>query len=187
MVILGSMIDEREGSMSALRRACLLQKQAADVGLDWPEADTVWSRINEELAQVKAASEDISGLGSRLAARTRRESSAASEGREKPEALDHAQSLLVEELGDLLFAVVDVCRTLHVDPCEALQSANDQFQTCFNQLQRKLCEEGKLIGLEPPERLKELWIEARRTAGRPAPVPFWLQDEEEADVRGDLA
>ncbi|HCM28750.1 MAG: hypothetical protein A2Z99_17500 [Treponema sp. GWB1_62_6] len=180
MVILGNAMDGSGHSMQALERARRLQEQAASVGLDWPECDTVWTRINEELAEAKAASEDISVLGSRLAARSLREGSPG-------KAHDSTNTLLMEELGNLLFAVVDVCRTLDVDPSLALQKANDKFQYCFTQVQRELCLEGRLIGLEAPERLKKLWTEARRSEGRPDPVPLWLAEEEEADVRGNLA
>ncbi len=180
MVILGNSIDQSGSSMSALERARRLQEQAASVGLDWPESDTVWACINEELAEAKAACEDISVLGSRLAARASREGRPV-----KPS--DTTESLLVEELGNLLFAVVDVCRSLKVDPGRALQKANDNFQYCFTHVQRNLCQEGRMIGLETPERLKQLWTTARHAVGRPDPVPLWLADEEEADVRGNLA
>jgi uncharacterized protein YabN with tetrapyrrole methylase and pyrophosphatase domain len=186
MVILEAAMDRHEAATPALRRALRLQEQAAEVGLDWPEADSVWSRINDELAQAKAASENASMLGSRLAAKAFREAGSAEPERGR-RGTDPDRSLLTDELGDLLFAVVDVCRMLEVDPHEALQRSNDQFQACFNQVQRTLCEEGRLIGLESPERLKSLWIRARRAAGKTAPVPFWLAEEEEADVRGNLA
>lgn len=162
--------DEVPRSIPPLERAFRLQELAADVGLDWPEAQDVWSRINEELAEAKAASEDISILGSRLAARAERDGSI-------PEAeakgLDSAHTLLREELGDLLFAVVDVCRTLQIDPRAALEIANEKFAACFEYVRERTGAEGIMLGLESPERLKRLWLEARLRERRAEPLALW--------------
>jgi tetrapyrrole methylase family protein / MazG family protein len=160
--------DDVSRALPPLERAYRLQEAAADVGLDWPEAEDVWSRINEELAEAKAASEDISILGSRLAARAEREETAA-----EASSLDSARTLLREELGDLLFAVVDVCRTLQIDPRAALEIANDKFAACFEYVRDRTCAEGILLGLESPERLKTLWLEARVNERHPNPLAVW--------------
>lgn len=164
--------DEVPRALPPLERAYRLQEAAADVGLDWPEAEDVWSRINEELAEAKAASEDISILGSRLAARAEREDAVAAV---EASNLDSARTLLREELGDLLFAVVDVCRTLQIDPRAALEIANDKFAACFEYVRDRTCSEGVLLGLESPERLKALWLEARVYERHP-PLSLWPSD-----------
>jgi tetrapyrrole methylase family protein/MazG family protein len=163
-------IDEVQRALPPLERAYRLQEEAADVGLDWPEAEDVWSRINEELAEVKAASEDISILGSRLAARAERDGPASAVD---AKGLDSAHTLLREELGNLLFAVVDVCRTLHIDPRAALEIANEKFAACFEYVRDRTASEGIILGLESPERLKELWLEARLHERRSEPLQLW--------------
>jgi tetrapyrrole methylase family protein / MazG family protein len=172
--------DEVPRALPPLERAYRLQEAAADVGLDWPEAVDVWSRINEELAEAKAASEDISILSSRLAARAEREEAVAAEA--------SARTLLREELGDLLFAVVDICRTLQIDPRAALEIANDKFAACFEYVRDRTCSEGILLGLESPERLKDLWLEARVRERHPKPLALWqsVRSAQEGEAEGDV-
>ncbi|MFA6505178.1 MAG: hypothetical protein WCT14_03715 [Treponemataceae bacterium] len=151
-----SSIDAVRADIPTLERALLLQETAAAAGLDWPEAADVWSRINEELAEVKAASEDISILGSRIAARSAERQEHGVPGSE------NAHNLLVDELGELLFAVVDVCRLLSVDPDQALKRANDLFGCCFTQLEHQCGKEGRMLPLEHPATLKRLWDQTKR-------------------------
>ncbi len=174
-------VDVVPRSVPPLERAYRLQESAADVGLDWPEAEDVWSRINEELAAAKAASEDISILGARLAARAERDGAVTPA---EEQGLDSAHALLREELGDLLFAVVDVCRTLHIDPRAALEIANDKFAACFAYVRERTSAEGVFLGLESPERLKRLWREARQRERQPEPLTLWQGDRERGAERG---
>jgi tetrapyrrole methylase family protein/MazG family protein len=147
---------------SPLERSVQLQEHAADEGLDWSNAENLWSRINEELAEAKAASEDISILGARIAVRQGRDGGC---GTEEQEPLDAAHRLLREELGDLLFAVVDVCRMLGIDPREALETANDNFDRSMKYALDQAAAEGMLPGLSQPDQLKAWWLEARRQGG----------------------
>ncbi|MDJ0277148.1 nucleoside triphosphate pyrophosphohydrolase [Sphingomonas sp. 2R-10] len=84
--------------MPALARAEKLQKRAARVGFDWPDASGPRAKIDEELAEVEAATTD-----------------------------DHR----LEEIGDLLFSVVNWARHLGVDPEAALRTANGKFERRF--------------------------------------------------------
>ena len=87
--------------LPALMRADKIQRQAAKVGFDWDELSDATKKISEEETELSAA----------IAAN------------------DRANT--VEELGDLLFAVVNVARKLDIDPEEALTKATDKFQTRF--------------------------------------------------------
>lgn len=87
--------------LPALMRADKIQRQAAKVGFDWDELSDAAKKISEEEAELSAA----------IATN------------------DRANT--VEELGDLLFAVVNVARKLDIDPEEALTKATDKFQTRF--------------------------------------------------------
>lgn len=139
-------------ALPTLERARRIQEKAAAAGLDWPEAADVWTRINQELAEAKAASEDPSILSARIAARTNERAGTA----------DSAHDLLQDELGDLLFAVVDVCRMLGVDPDAALEGANRRFIECFEHVREQAQKEGIMLGLEHPASIKALWSEFRR-------------------------
>lgn len=162
-----STIDSVRTDLPTLERAMQLQNTAAAAGLDWPEAAEVWSKINEELAEAKAASEDISILGARIAARVAEGTEAGISGAEA------ARSLLRDELGDLLFAVVDVCRMLGVNPDDALDGANCRFADCFRCVEGKMREQGFILGLENPASVKLLWKESKRTQHIRAANVLW--------------
>jgi len=155
-----SSLDAVGSDLPTLERAFRLQETAAAAGLDWPEAADVWSRINEELAEAKAASEDLTVLASRIAARKADKADA-----------DSAHELLTDELGELLFAVVDVCRMLGVDPDQALSRANGIFKACFKQLEGQARAEGRMIGLGTPGALKRLWDQTKRVQRETASPP----------------
>ncbi len=147
---------------SPLERSAQLQERAMDEGLDWTNAEDLWSRINEELAEAKAASEDISILGARIAVRQSRNGDSGTAGREN---MDDAHRLLREELGELLFAVVDVCRILRIDPRDALETANDTFERSLKYVLDRAAAQGLLPGLSQPEQLRSWWLEAQRQTG----------------------
>lgn len=88
-------------SFPALLRAAKLQHKAAKVGFDWPDAEPVYAKIDEEIAEVRAAS--ITG--------------------------DSRQ--IEDEIGDTLFSVVNLARKLNIDPELALQRASDKFAGRF--------------------------------------------------------
>jgi len=150
-------------SLTPIEHALRLQEDAADIGLDWTTAEDLWSRINEELAEVKAATEDMSVLKARIAAREKRYRD-ADPGPQNGS--DAAHRLLREELGDLIFATIDLCRVLQVDPRAALEVANRNFGACCAYVDNKIRAEGLLLALVPPERLRAIWAEAeaRRSA-----------------------
>jgi uncharacterized protein YabN with tetrapyrrole methylase and pyrophosphatase domain len=143
--------------MSALQKAYRLQEMATCSGLDWPEASQVWSVINDELAEAKSAFDDPSVLAKRLALRTHRN------GRD---CLDsQAFELCLQNcLGKLLFAVVDICRKLDIDPDLALETVNEDFESSFSYVRRKTTEKGYLMGLEDKKNLNLLWKESQRMA-----------------------
>jgi nucleoside triphosphate diphosphatase len=99
-------------SLPALTRAAKLGRRAARVGFDWPDAQQVRVKVIEELAEVDAAN----GAGG------------AAEGADRSAAL-------TEELGDLLFTIVNWSRHLHVDAEQALRAANAKFERRFERME----------------------------------------------------
>jgi tetrapyrrole methylase family protein/MazG family protein len=126
-----SVLDGIPGSLPQLERSVELQKKAAQVGFDWPSADPVWDKLAEELSEL-------------------REASASGDGR-----------LIEEELGDLLFTVVNLARFLDVDPALALHRANGKFSRRFREIERRLAARG----LDPVEAglavMDEIWNQLR--------------------------
>jgi MazG family protein len=102
-------------ALPALIRAAKLGRRAARVGFDWTEARAVRAKVLEELHEVDAV----------LAAR---QASNAAAG-------EATQAALTEELGDLLFAMANWMRHLHVDAEQALQSANRKFERRFARME----------------------------------------------------
>lgn len=112
--------------LPALVRADKLQKRAARVGFDWPDASGARAKIDEELAEIESAT-----------------TSAAVE----------------EEVGDLLFSVVNWARKLGIDPEAALRGANGKFERRFRAMEA--ASEADLATLDLAE-LEALWQSAKR-------------------------
>jgi ATP diphosphatase len=130
-------------ALPALVRAAKLGKRAGRVGFDWPDAGQVRTKVSEELAEVDAA-----------VAR-----SAASGGA--------ANSFEVaEELGDLLFAIVNWGRHLKVDSEEALRAANSKFERRFRAMESLARQRGLTLEKLSPEEWDALWREVKSAASR---------------------
>ena len=133
-----SLLDDVPSALPALSRAAKLQKRAAQVGFDWPEALPVVDKVREELGEVlEAMSED------------------------DPQAI-------AEELGDLLFVVVNLARHLKVDPENALRAANGKFERRFRFIERALREAGRPIEHCDLDELDALWGEAKKAEQSPS-------------------
>jgi ATP diphosphatase len=123
--------------LPALTRALKLQQKAAEVGFDWNDPHAVLQKIGEELGEVEHELE--------LASRT--------------------HDRLEGEIGDLLFAVVNLARHLSVDPEGALRSANTKFVRRFEHIERALGRQGRSTMSAGLEEMEELWQEAKNLVG----------------------
>jgi nucleoside triphosphate diphosphatase len=127
-------------ALPALARAAKLGRRAARVGFDWPSATEVRAKVLEELEEINSA----------LAA-TR---TAGADG----------EAALAEELGDLLFAIVNLSRHLHVDAEVALRAANRKFERRFSRMEELARARGlPLEGLSAAA-WDVLWREAKLNA-----------------------
>ena len=127
-----SLLDDVPQALPALSRAAKLQKRAAQVGFDWPEALPVLDKVREELDEVlEAMSEN------------------------DPQAI-------AEELGDLLFVVVNLARHLKVEPEAALRAANGKFERRFRFIEQALRDAGRPIENCSLDELDALWGEAKK-------------------------
>ncbi|MEH6483139.1 MULTISPECIES: nucleoside triphosphate pyrophosphohydrolase [Pseudomonas] len=127
-----SLLDDVPAAMPALTRAAKLQKRAAQVGFDWPEALPVVDKVREELDEVlEAMSEN------------------------DPDAI-------AEEIGDLLFVVTNLARHLKVEPESALRAANTKFERRFRFIEQALRGTGRAIENCDLEELDALWGEAKK-------------------------
>ncbi len=118
-------------SLPSLSYADAVQRKAAKVGFDWPDVDGAWPKIEEEAAEVRAAVH----AGDTAAVR--------------------------DELGDLLFAVVNVARHLGVEPEAALRAATLKFRRRFEQVEVLARERGLVLQTAGLEALDTLWAEVK--------------------------
>jgi ATP diphosphatase len=115
-----------------MKRAEKLQRRAGRVGFDWPEAKQVIDKIEEELGEIKAAL-------------------AAGAAREK----------LADEIGDLLFACVNLARKTEVDPGQALRGTNLKFERRFRFIERALAAQGRTPSQATLDEMEALWQAAK--------------------------
>jgi len=138
-----SIVDGLPADLPPLHRAFRLQDRAAGMGFDWPDTKGPAEKVEEELAEVRAeiGTSEPDGL-------------AAPEYGERHERLE-------DELGDLLFAVVNLCRKAGVHPALALDRANIKFADRFGRVERLSKERGLRAGEATLEQLDALWNEVK--------------------------
>ena len=139
--IADSVLKKAEESLPALFRAAKIQEKVARVGFDWPDVRGVLEKIAEESREL-AAELDISGSGMRTNVRR-----------------------VEEELGDLLFSVVNLARHISVNPELALQGAVDRFVRRFRDLERVVDEAGRTVAESSPAELDSVWEQVKRAHG----------------------
>ena len=127
-----SLLDDVPTALPALSRAAKLQKRAAHVGFDWPEALPVLDKVREELDEVLEAMSE-----------------------------NDAPSV-AEEVGDLLFAVVNLARHLKLDPEAALRRANGKFERRFRFIEQSLREAGRSLEDSSLDEMDALWGVAKQ-------------------------
>ena len=140
-----SLADGLPAGLPSLHRAHRLQERAAGVGFDWPDVSGPAAKVREELAEVEAviaehgATFDTHGVPSG----------------------DPRHALLEDELGDLLFAVVNLCRKAGVHPALALDRANGKFQRRFEGVERLAAERGIEVRSAGLAALDAMWDEVK--------------------------
>lgn len=132
-------------ALPSLLMAYRLQERAAGVGFDWPDTAGPIEKVSEELAEVVEALETSGPLRPAGDPPT-------------PDAHDD----VVDEIGDLLFAVVNLARKARVHPTTALDRANRKFQQRFEEVERLAAERGIEMHSAGLEKLDALWDEVKK-------------------------
>ncbi|MGB7211537.1 MAG: nucleoside triphosphate pyrophosphohydrolase [Gemmatimonadales bacterium] len=146
-----AVLDGLPPTLPSLQMAYRLQQKAAQVGFDWPDTAGPADKVREELAEVEAEIEETTRGGGE------RGSSVADGGIERD-----ATDPLVEEIGDLLFAVVNLARKARVQPTVALDRANRKFRSRFTAVERLAVERKLDLATAGLEALDGLWDEVKR-------------------------
>lgn len=118
-------------SQPALTEALKLQEQAARVGFDWSAAEPILDKIEEEIGELRQA---------------------LAEGRSES---------ISDELGDLIFAMVNIGRHVKVDAENALRGTNTKFRRRFRHIETSLADSGETLEAASLERMEELWQAAK--------------------------
>ncbi len=129
-----SVLDDVPNALPAMQRSAKLQKRAANVGFDWPDVTPVLANMAEELEEIEQAF----ASGDK----------------------DHT----LEELGDLMFACVNMARHLKQDPEQVMRAANAKFERRFRFLETQLVEAGESLESVDLERMEAGW-KAAKVAG----------------------
>jgi len=122
-----SVIDGVPRALPALLRAQRVQAKAARVNFDWPDARAAWAKVEEEVQEAAAA------------------------------LIDGDPERLQEELGDVLFSLVNVARLSAIDAEDALQRAIEKFRHRFTTMESELIARGKSIATVSSEELEQSW------------------------------
>jgi MazG family protein len=128
-----SALDGVPRTVPATLEALQLTKKAARTGFDWDDAAGIFEKMREETVEVRHAVNSGD------------------------------QPKIEEELGDLLFAAVNLARFLNVDPEIALKHANAKFVRRFHQMERLAAESGRAFEELPRPEKEALWVSAKRS------------------------
>jgi tetrapyrrole methylase family protein / MazG family protein len=135
-------------SLPGVLEAYQLTRRAAHIGFDWDNLDGIFDKLDEEKREIIASLNAGAPRGFGEA----RRAVPASTPRRVP-----ANPHLDEEVGDLLFAAVNVARFLGADPEIALKKANRKFLTRFQWMESTAAAEGRRLADLPRARMEELW------------------------------
>ncbi len=122
--------------MPALARAQAISRRAASLGFEWPNIDQVWAKVDEEMRELKEA----------VAAGDKTHTG--------------------EELGDLLFTLVNIARFLDVESEEVLAQTVDRFTRRFHHIEAELRQANKDFDQSTMEEMDRYWDEAKKLEGQ---------------------
>ena len=128
-----SALDGVAITLPAMVRAEKLQKRAARVGFDWPDSNGVFDKLAEEVQEL-------------------REAITAGD-----------QGAMQEELGDLLFTVVNLSRHLDMSPDAALQHSTAKFERRFRHVENSLADDGRKVENTDSDSLEQYWQQAKKS------------------------
>jgi len=128
-----SILDGVPQTLPALLKAYRIQEKVAGVGFDWELSDDVFSKIEEEVAELKES--------------IKSENTAEIE----------------EEIGDLIFSIVNISRFYKINTEDALRKTNEKFMNRFKYVEQKITEHNKKLGTVSLEEMDKFWEEAKKT------------------------
>jgi len=135
-----SLLDGIPHTLPAVMQGFQLTRRALRIGFDWDNVEGVIEKLQEELSELRSAQ----------SARCAKQ--------------------IENEMGDVLFAAVNVARFLKVDPEIALKGSNAKFSSRFREMERLALQSGRALADVPRHEMESLWDQAKVSEQRPAPV-----------------
>jgi len=155
-----SVLHGVSSAMPALMEAYKISTRVAHVGFDWPNIDGLFDKLNEETDELRHNLKDYPPPGPQPQVAT---AVASARGVKIPEEL---RARLEDEVGDLLFVLVNIARYLSLDPESALRKTNRKFRRRFEYLEAKLRERGRKPSDASLEEMEALWQESKQQEQR---------------------
>jgi MazG family protein len=130
-----SLLEGIPSKLPAIHEAHQISSRAARVGFDWPDVDGIFEKLQEEIHEL-------------------REVIAEGEDGDRRERLE-------DEIGDMLFVIVNIARYLKIDSESALKRANRKFKSRFQYMENELAKQGKTIDQVSLDEMEALWQKAK--------------------------
>jgi len=130
-----SINDTIPRSLPPLERAFKIQKKVAKVGFDWDNLQSVKDKVTEELTELDMCIQNNTGTTQ--------------------------QAAVEEEIGDVLFSIINLARHLKVEPAVALHKTNQKFADRFRYIEEQMHQEQRSMDTSEFSRMDELWEEAK--------------------------
>jgi MazG family protein len=143
-------------AMPSLMEAYKISSRVANVGFDWPNIDGLFDKLSEEIGELRQNLEEYPAPGPRP------ESAAGVAGARGVKISPELRSRLEDEVGDLLFVLVNIARYLSLDPESALRKTNRKFRRRFGYLEERLRQQGSKPSAASLDEMESLWQESKQ-------------------------
>lgn len=136
-------------SLPPMVQAMRIQEKAKQVGFEWENKEQVWEKVKEEMEEVRVEVEQYDAQQLNLNTET---------------VNDEQQKIKIEdEIGDLLFSVINYARFLNIDPDNALAKTNKKFLTRFQSMEKIVTEKGQRMTDLNLQQMDEIWNEVKKS------------------------
>ena len=130
-----SLLEGIPSKLPAIHEAHQISSRAARVGFDWPDIEGIFDKLQEEVHELKEVISSASG--------------------------DKRRERLEDEIGDILFVIVNISRYLKIDSESALKRANRKFKSRFQYMEGELARQGKTLDQTTLDEMESLWQKAK--------------------------
>jgi MazG family protein len=130
-----SLLEGIPSKLPAIHEAHQISSRAARVGFDWPDIEGIFDKLQEEVFELKEVISEEDG--------------------------EKRRERLEDEIGDMLFVIVNISRYLKIDSESALKRANRKFKSRFQYMERELAKQGKTLDQVRLEEMEALWQKAK--------------------------